>query len=86
MIIVIVERFYSLLCRILALDFHMVWKLLFSCSVMSDCLQAHGLQLVRLLCPSTEIHRVDDVIQPSYPLAASSPAALSLSQYQDLFQ
>ena len=85
-IIVIVERFYSLLCRILALDFHMVWKLLFSCSVMSDCLQAHGLQLVRLLCPSTEIHRVDDAIQPSHLLPPAFPPAFSLSQHQGLSQ
>ena len=32
----------------------------------------------------TNVHRVDDAIQPSHPL--SSPSALNLSQHQGLFQ
>ena len=34
----------------------------------------------------THVHCVDDAIQPSHPLLFPSPAALSLSQHQDLFQ
>ena len=34
----------------------------------------------------THAHRVDDAIQPSYPLLSPSPPAFSLSQHQSLFQ
>ena len=34
----------------------------------------------------TRVHWVDDAIQPSHPLSAPSPLALSLSQHQGLFQ
>ena len=34
----------------------------------------------------THIHGVSDAIQPSQPLLPRSPPALSLSQYQGLFQ
>ena len=47
----------------------------FSCSVMSDSLQSHGLQHNRLHCPpstprtcSNSVHQVSDAIQPSHPL------------------
>ena len=47
----------------------------FSCSVVSDSLQHHGLKHSRLPCPSqllelaqTHIHWVGDAIQPSHPL------------------
>ena len=60
---------------------------------MSDSLQLHGLQNARLLCPSlswefaqTQVHWVDDVIQPSHSLSPPSPPALNLFQYQGLFQ
>ena len=53
---------------------------MFSHSVMSDCLWPNGLQHSRLLSPSpsprvcsNSCHWVDDVIQPSNPLSASSP-------------
>ena len=63
--------------------------LLLSCSVISNSLQPHGLQHARLPCPSlsalTHVHWVDDAIQPSHPVSPHSPA-LSLSQYQGLFQ
>ena len=65
----------------------------FSRSVVSGSLRPHGLQLVRLPCPSptpaacsTHVHWVGDVIQPSHPLSPShpllplSPPALILSQ------
>ena len=32
------------------------------------------------------VHRVDDAIQPSYPLPSPSPPALNLSQHRGLFQ
>ena len=65
----------------------------FSRSVVSVVsLQPHGLQHVRLPCPSptpraqTHVHRVGDAIQPSQSLLASSPPAPNPSQHQDLFQ
>ena len=64
--------------------------LLFSCSVMSNSLQPHGLWKARLPCPSlfaqTHVHWVDDANQPSHPLSPPSPPALNISQYKDLFQ
>ena len=48
----------------------------FSCSVVSDSLQLHGLQHVRLPChqhpelAQTHVHRVGDAIQPSQPLSS----------------
>ena len=67
--------------------------LLFSHSVMSDSLQPHGLQHVRLPCPSpssrtcsNSCHWVSDAIQPSHPLSSPSPPALNLSQHEGLFQ
>ena len=63
--------------------------LLFSCLVISNSLQSHGLQHARLPCPSlsplTHVHWVDDAIQPSHPVSPHSPA-LNLSHYQGLFQ
>ena len=65
----------------------------FSCSVMSDSLQPHGMQHTRLSCPlptpracSNYVHRISDAIQPSHPLLSPSPPAFSLSQHQGLFQ
>ena len=61
----------------------------FSLSVVSDCLQPHGLQHTRPLCPSptleftqTHAHLVGDAIQPSHPLSSPSPPAFNLSQHQ----
>ena len=52
----------------------------------------HGLQYVRLLCPSlsprvcsNSCHQVSDAIQPSCPLPSPSPPAFNLSQHQGLF-
>ena len=65
----------------------------FSCSVVSDSLWPHGLQHVRLPCPSptpkaysTHVHQVGDAIQPSHPLLSRSSPAFNLSQHQGLFQ
>ena len=64
----------------------------FSCSVVSDFLQHHGLQHARLPCPSllelaqTHVHRVSDAIQPSHPLSSPSPPDFNLSQHHSLFQ
>ena len=67
--------------------------LLFSCSVVSNSLQPHGLQHARLPCPassprvcSNSCPSSRDAIQPSHPLLSSSPPAFNLSQYQGLFQ
>ena len=65
----------------------------FSCSVMSDSLQAHGLQHARPPCPSP----IPGVYSNSYPLSRwchptisssviPSPPAFNLSQHQGLFQ
>ena len=66
---------------------------LFSCSVMSNSLQSHGLQHARLTCPNhlpelaqTHVHWVGDAIQPSCPLLSPSPPAFNLSQNLGLFQ
>ena len=67
--------------------------LLFSCPVVSDSLQPHGLQPTRPPCPSpapevcqVQVHWVSDAIQTSHPLMPSSPSAFNLSQHQGLFQ
>ena len=64
----------------------------FSCSVVSDFLQPHGLQHARPvyhqlpeLAP-THVHWVGDAIQSSHPLLSPSPPTFSLSQHQGLFQ
>ena len=59
-------------------------------SVVSSCLQLHGLQHIRLPCPSPTpgaysnscpLNR--DAIQPSHPLWPPSPPAFNLSQNQE---
>ena len=72
---------------------HCTLKNLFSCLVMSNSLQPHGLQHKTL--PNSlhlskfgqaNVYWVDDVIQPSYPLSPPSPPAFNLSQHQGPFQ
>ena len=73
----------------------------FSCSVMSDSLQPHGLQHARYPCPSpipgvggiypnscplSHVHWVHDAMQPSHPLSSPSTSAFNLFQHQGLFQ
>ena len=64
----------------------------FSCLVMSDSLQPHGLQHARVACPSpspgvcSNSCWIGDAIQPSHPLSSPSPPAPSPSQHQSLFQ
>ena len=52
-----------------------------------DCSRP-GFPVLRYLTvlAQTHVHWVDDAIQPSHPLPPPSPPALSLSQYQGLFQ
>ena len=64
-----------------------------SCSGVSDSLQPHGLQHVRLSCPSptpepaqTHVHQIGNSIQPSHFPSSSSPPAFNLSQHHGLFQ
>ena len=64
----------------------------FSCLVMSDSLQPHGLQNARFPVhhqlselTQTHVHSVSDAIQPSHPLSSPSPPTLNLSQRQGLF-
>ena len=65
----------------------------FSCSVLSDSLQPHGLQTPGLPVhhqlselTQTHVHSVSDAIQPSHPLSSPSPPTFNLSQRQSLFQ
>ena len=65
----------------------------FSCSVVSDFLQPHGLQHARPPCPSPTPKAYTnscplgcDAIQPSLPLSSASPPALTLSQHKGLFE
>ena len=71
------------------LPFISLWNLfLFHYLVISDSLQAHGLQHTRPPCPSlplrvcpVHVHWVRDAIQPSHPLSwPSSSPAFNLSQ------
>ena len=62
--------------------------LLFSCPVVSDSFQPHGLQHARPPCPyhllefaQVHVHFIDDAVQPSHPLTptATRPRSPSLS-------
>ena len=60
-------------------------------SVLSDSLQPHAVQHVRLPCLSPTpgacfVHQVSDAIQPSHPLSSPSPPTFNLSQLQGHFQ
>ena len=66
--------------------------LLFSHSVMSSCLQTHGLQHSRLSCPSPSCGACSNSCPLSrrchptiHLLSSPSPPALNLSQHQGLF-
>ena len=68
-----------------------VCPLVFSCSVMSDSLRPHGLQHVRLPCPSPSLRACSKSCplswwchKPSLPLSSPSPPAFNLSQQQVL--
>ena len=66
------------------------------CSVVEPCLplctymacSMPGFPVLQYLpeLARTHVHQVGDAMQPSHPLSPSSPPALSLSQYQGLFQ
>ena len=65
----------------------------FSCSVVSDSLQPHGLQHSGLPVhhqllefTQTHVHWVSDAIQPFHPLLSPSPSTFNLSQHQGLFK
>ena len=66
--------------------------LLFSCKVVFNSLQPHGLQHTSLLCPplsprvSSDSCLLSRWCHPSHPLLLHSPPSLSLSQHQDLSQ
>ena len=67
--------------------------LLFTGSVLSNSLRAHGLQHFKLPCPSLSPQVCSNScpfsrwwIQPSHPLLPPSPPALNLPQHQGLFQ
>ena len=62
-------------------------------SVLSNSLGPHGLQHIRLSCPSlipgaysNSFHWVGDAIQPSHPMSSPSPPVFNLSQHQGIFQ
>ena len=74
-------------------NFHNRCLLLFSHEVLSNSLRLHGLQLMRLPCPSLSPGVCSNscplswyAIQPSHPLLLSSLPALNPSQHQGLFQ
>ena len=46
-----------------------------------SCVHHHVLEFAQV-----HVHCISDAIQPSHSLIPSSPSALSLSQYQELFQ
>ena len=80
--------------QIISLFFFFVWfkSVLFSCSIVSDSLQPHGLQhtSVHILHyfpepAQTHIHWVGDAIQTPNSLLSPFLPALSLSQHQGLF-
>ena len=65
----------------------------FTCSVMSESLQPHGLQHTRPPCPSptpgvysNSCPWVGNAIQLSHTLSSPSPPAFNLSQHQSLFK
>ena len=67
-----------------------VWKIQFSCSVLSNSLWTHELQHIRFPVhhqlpelAQTHVHWVHDAIQPSHPLS-SPPPAFNLSHQQGL--
>ena len=80
--------------RLTSIELNKYLSVQFSCLVMSDSLQPHGLKHAPLPCPSLQlpeltqahVHQVSDVIQPSHPLSSSSLPAFNLSQDQGLFQ
>ena len=64
----------------------------FNCSITSDSLWLHGLQLpgfpvLHYFLEFTQTHVcwIDDAIQPSHPLSPPSPPSLNLAQQQSLF-
>ena len=61
-----------------------------SCPTLCDPMNCStpGLPVCHQLPESTQtdVHSVDDAIQPSHPLSSPSPPALNLSQHQGLFQ
>ena len=65
---------------------------LFSCLVVSDFLWPHGLQHIRLPCPSPSPKAYSNWCplsqwchQPSHPWSSPYPPAFNISQYQCLF-
>ena len=71
-------------CQVLFIGF----LLFFSCSVVSNSLQPHGMHHARLpySCllefDQSHVHWVSDAIKPSHPLSPPSPLALNLSQHK----
>ena len=64
----------------------------FSCSVVSNSLQPHGLKHARPVydqlpeIAQTHVYWVSDAIQPLHPLSSPSPPTFSLPQHQGLFK
>ena len=85
-------KILHLLTCIMSLFLHLKKHILFSCTVVSDSLWAHGWQHARFPClnhllefAQTHVHWVSDAIQPSHPLSSLSPPGFNLSQNQGLF-
>ena len=85
-------HFWRIRAGYCACPLHTTPSIQFSHSTVSDSLWAHGLQHVRLPCPSLSPRVCSNscplsqwCIQPSHPLSPPSPPALSISQNQGLF-
>jgi len=71
-----------------------LWSVRFSCSVMCDSLQSHGLQHTRLHCPLPTLGACSKSCpssrwcrQPSHPLLSPSPLqSFNLSRHQGMSQ
>ena len=73
--------------------FQVLHQYQFSHSVMFNSLWHHGLQRIKLSCPSptsglsqTHVLQVCDAIQPSHALSSPSPPAFNHAKHQGLFQ
>ena len=80
---------YVFLCP----NFPVLWRWLFSSSVMSNSSRPHECSMPGFPVPhhlpqfvQTCVHWVNDAIQPSHPLSSPSRPAFSLSQHQGLSQ
>ena len=56
------------------------------CDSMDCCTPGFPIHHQHSELAQTQVHRVDDAMQPSHPLSSPSPSAFNLSHHQGLFQ